>query len=115
MGKEEKMDTLLQEPTTPAIPKATLRALTELTGQVELGPALLITLKDAIEHRLSGIGARIRVYENRYGMTFEEFQSRGRSGDLPDQTSYQTESDYFEWDSLITRRSKLNDILQWLI
>ncbi len=47
-------------------------------------------------------------------MTFEQFQSRGRNGDLPDPTSYRTERDYFEWDGLITRRNKLNDILQWL-
>lgn len=108
------LDILLQERTAPAVPKAALRALTELTGQVELGPALLITLKDAIEHRLSAIADQIRVYESRYGMIFEEFQSRGRSGDLPAPTSYRTERDYFEWDSLITRRNKLNEILQWL-
>lgn len=66
VAQGERMDTLLQERTTPAIPKATLRALTELTGQVELGPALLITLKDAIEHRLSAVGSQIRVYKNCY-------------------------------------------------
>lgn len=108
------MDTLVQERTTPAIPKTALRALTELTGQVELGPALLITLRDAVEHRLLAITSQLRAYESRYGMTFEQFQARGRSGELPAPTSYQIESDYFEWDSLVTRRSKLNEILQWL-
>ena len=73
-----------------------------------------ITLKDAIEHRLSVIGVQIRAYENQYGMNFEQFQSSGRSGELQAPTSYRIECDYFEWDSLITRRKKLNDILQWL-
>ena len=109
-----RIGVLLPEQTAPAIPKAALRALTELTGQIELGPALLITLKDAIEHRLSVIGVQIRAYENQYGMNFEQFQSSGRSGELQAPTSYRIERDYFEWDSLITRRKKLNDILQWL-
>jgi hypothetical protein len=109
------METFMQERSTSAIPKAALRALTELTGQVELGPAVLITLKDAVEYRLEGIAAQICTYERRYGMTFEQFDTRGRAGDLPDPTAYQTEQDYFDWDSLTTRQKKLGDILQWLV
>lgn len=108
------MDTVLQEQSTSTIPKAALKALTELTGQVEVGPAILITLKDAIEHRLAGIATEVNAYETRYGMTFVQFESRGRTGDLPGATSYQTEQDYFDWDGLITRQQKLGDILQWL-
>lgn len=96
------------------VPKAALRALTELTGQVELGPAIVMTLNDAIEYRLENIEAGIRLYEQLYGMTFEQFEARGRSGDLQGRSSYQTEQDYFDWDSLVTRQQKLNDILQWL-
>ena len=84
------MDTILQARTTPAIPKVALRALAELTGQVELVPAILITLKDAIEHRLSAIDAQIRVYESRYGMTFEQLQSCVRSGALPAPPAYRS-------------------------
>ncbi len=108
------MDTLLQEHPTSTIPKAARRALIELTGQVELGPAVLITMKDAIEYRLEGIASQIDAYERRYGMTFKQFDASGSRGDLPDPTSYQTEQDYFEWDGLMTRQQKLGDILQWL-
>jgi hypothetical protein len=108
------MDMLLHERPTSSIPKAALRALTELTGQVELGPAVLITLKDAVEYRLEAIATQIDTYERRYDMTFKQFDAQGRSGDLPNSTSYQTEQDYFEWDGLITRQQKLSDILQWL-
>ncbi|MBM3145041.1 MAG: hypothetical protein FJ010_08745 [Chloroflexi bacterium] len=96
------------------MPKAVIKALFELTGQVEIGPAILITLKDAVEHRLDGIIAQIRSYERRYEMTFEQFEARGRSGDLQDCTSFETERDYFDWDGLITRQRKLSDILEWL-
>lgn len=96
------------------VPKAALRALVELTGQVELGPAILMTLRDAIEHRLEAIEADLCAYEQRYGMTFEKFEARGRSDGLPERFSYPVEQDYFGWDSLVARRRKLKEILQWL-
>jgi hypothetical protein len=108
------MDATMQTQSSPAVPKAVIKALFELTGQVELAPAILMTLKDAVEYRLENIITQIRSYELRYGMTFEQFEARGRSGDLQDRSSYQTEQDYFDWDGLVTRQQKLRDILQWL-
>ncbi len=99
---------------TAAVPKSALRALTELTGQMELGPAILMTLHDAIEHRLEAIEADLCVYEQRYGMSFKDFQARGHSGDWAECFSYPVEQDYFDWDGLIARQRKLKDILQWL-
>jgi len=106
-------DPILEQSVLP-VPKVALRALTELTGQVELAPAIVMTLNDAIKYRLESIKAEIRLYEQLYGVTFEQFEAHGRSGDLQGRSSYQTEQDYFDWDSLITRQQKLNDILQWL-
>jgi len=97
-----------------SVPKATLRALAELTGQIELGPAIAMTLRDAIEHRLEGIEAGIRVYEQRYGMSFEKFRARGQAGELPNQFTYPVERDFFEWDGLVARQHKLREIIQWL-
>lgn len=96
------------------IPKATLKALIEVTGQPELDVAILVMLRDAIEHRLEKIQSPLRAYEEKYGMTFEEFEAKGRSGELPDRFSQEVEEDYFEWDSLVTRQRKLEEILQWL-
>ena len=45
---------------TLTIPKAALRALTELTGDPRPDVALLITLKDAVEHRLGAPAAVVR-------------------------------------------------------
>ena len=106
--------TFMREQSSSTLPKVAIRALFELTGQVEIGPAILMTLKEAVEHRLENIVTQIRSYELRYGMTFEQFEARGRSGDLQDRSSYQTEQDYFDWDGLVTRQQKLRDILQWL-
>ena len=101
--------------TTTTIPKVALRALTELTGEPQLDVALLITLRDAIEHRLEKIEAAIREYERKYGMSFEKFQAQGENKGIPDQFSYEVESDYLEWDGLTSRKKKLEKIGQWLI
>jgi hypothetical protein len=100
---------------TPTISKAALRALTELTGEPRLNVALLIALKDAIEHRSQKIDEAIDEFEEKYGMSFAQFQAQGEEGIIPDQFSYEVESDYLEWDGLISRKKKLQKIGQWLI
>jgi len=106
---------MIEMSTTTTIPKVALRALTELTGEPQLDVALLITLRDAIEHRLEKIEAAIREYERKYGMSFEKFQAQGENKSIPDQFSYEVESDYLEWDGLTSRKKKLEKIGQWLI
>jgi hypothetical protein len=98
----------------PTIPKVALRALTELTGEPRFDVALRIALRDAVEHRLEKIDEAIQAYERKYGMSFEAFQARGREEEIPNQFSYEVESDYLEWDGLTSRKRKLERIRQWL-
>lgn len=100
--------------TATPVPKVALRALTELTGEPRFDVALLIALRDAVEHRLEKIDAAIQAYEQQYGMSFEQFQARGQAEEIPDQFSYDVESDYLEWDGLMSRKRKLEKIRQWL-
>jgi hypothetical protein len=97
------------------IPKVALRALIELTGQSQVDVALLMTLRDAVEHRLEKIGSALQDYEQKYGMTFQQFEAQARTGEIPDRFSYEKEKDYFEWDSLVTRKRKLEEIQRWLV
>jgi len=97
------------------IPKVALKALIELTGQPQVDVALLMTLRDAVEHRLEKIVSALRDYEQKYGMTFQQFEIQARTGEMPDRFSYEKEKDYFEWDSLVTRKSKLEEIQRWLV
>ncbi len=97
------------------IPKVALKALIELTGQSQIDVALMMTLRDAIEHRLEKIESALRDYEQKYGMTFQQFEAQARTGEMPDRFSYERERDYFEWDSLVTRKRKLEEIRQWLV
>jgi hypothetical protein len=100
--------------TASPIPKTTLQALTELTGEPRLNVALLLTLQDAIAHRLAKINADIQRLEGKYGMPFEQFESLGEQGKLPDRFSFAVESDYLEWDGLVSRKKKLENMAQWL-
>jgi hypothetical protein len=99
---------------TSPIPKTTLRALTELTGEPRLNIALQLALQDAIAHRLAKINAAIQTLEEKYGMPFAQFQSLGEQEKLPDQFSFAVESDYLEWDGLVSRKKKLENMAQWL-
>ncbi len=98
-----------------SMPKAALRALIELTGQPELDLAVLATLRDALEYRLEKIDEALEALERKYGMSFAEFEAQGRAQQLPNQFSYEVEQDYFEWDSLVTRKRKLQEFAEWLI
>ena len=100
--------------TASSIPKTTLQALTELTGEPRLNVALLLTLQDAIAHRLTKINADIQELEEKYGMPFEQFESLGKQEKLPNQFSFAVESDYLEWDGLVSRKKKLENMAQWL-
>ncbi len=100
--------------TTTTIPKVALRALTELTGEPRFDVALFIALQDAVEHRLEKINEAIHEYEQQYGMPFEQFQARGQDEEIPNQFSYEVESDYLDWEGLMSRKRKLEKIRQWL-
>lgn len=99
----------------PTVPKVALKALTELTGEPRFDVALLIALRDAIEHRLEKINVAIQNYERKYDMSFEQFQARGEENNIPDQFSYEVEDDYLEWEGLVSRKEKLLKINQWLV
>jgi hypothetical protein len=71
------------------IPKVALKALIELTGQAQVDVAFLITLRDAVEHRLEKIESALRDYEQKYGMTFQQFEIQARTGEMPDRFSYE--------------------------
>ena len=114
MKSEEAIGTPIVTPPV-TVPKVALKALTELTGEPRLDVALLIALRDAVEHRLEKVNGAIHSYEQEYKMHFEQFQARGQTESIPNQFSYKVENDYLEWDGLTSRKKKLEEILQWLV
>lgn len=98
-----------------AIPKSTLKVLTDLTGEVIFKRALTATLKDSIEHRLEKIKKNLNTYQKNYGMEFDDFKILWEQGEIKNQSSYEVEKDFLEWEGLVMRNDKLKEIYRWLI
>ncbi len=91
------------------------KTLLEITGEPRVEIAILELLKDAIEHRIEKINAEIKSLESKYYMSFEEFKNKFSSGQIPDSYSYCVETDYLEWEGLVSRLSKYNSLLSTVI
>lgn len=97
------------------IPKATLKIMTELTGEPIFERALPITLKDSIEHRLERINQELEIYQKKYRMDFTKFNALWAKEEVTNQSSYEVEKDFLEWDGLIMRKDKLEELAKWII
>lgn len=96
------------------IPKGTIKILSDITGEPRPDVAIRMTLKDMIEHRLEKIEKEIKGLEKKYRTSFSEFEKNWKSGKIKNKFSYPVEKDYLEWDSLITRKKKLEQASKWL-
>ena len=91
-----------------------LKVLTDVTGEVKLDSALRIVAQEAIAHRLEHLAERIHILEQKYGAAFEQFDERFQAGAIPHQHSYEVEQDYLEWEGLICRQRRLQEVQDWL-
>lgn len=95
-----------------SIPKSTLKALVDITGEPRIDLAFSMTVKDVIEHRLEKIEREIAKFENNYRENFSAFKREWTK--RKDKFSYKIEKDYIEWEGLITRKKKLKKAMKWL-
>ena len=91
-----------------------LKALTDVTGEVQLDSALRRVVQEAIDYRLEHIAARVRTLEQQYGMPFARFDTRFQAGEILHQQSYEVEQDYLEWEGLLCRQRRLQEVREWL-
>jgi hypothetical protein len=91
-----------------------LKALTDITGEIHLDSALRIVTHDAIAHRLESIAKQLQTLGQKYRMSFEEFDMRFQAGEVPNQHSYEVEQDYLEWEGLLCRQRRLQEVRDWL-
>ena len=99
---------------TVILPKETMRVLTELTGEARTDVALTLMMRDYARQKLTEIDATLRRYEEKYGMPFEAYKQIWETEDREEHYAYQTEWDYLEWESLVTRRKRLMESFAWL-
>ena len=95
---------------TAVVSPRLLQALTDITGEMHLDSALRIVTQDAIAHRLESIATQLHILEQKYGMSFEQFDVRFQVEELPNQYSYEVEQDYLEWEGLLCRQRRLREV-----
>jgi hypothetical protein len=77
--------------------------LTQVTETPDLETALWKVLSDYIDLKLGLLRQRIRTFESKWEMTFEEFSERCDAGTLDqDAYAYDVESDFWEWEKAET-------------
>lgn len=92
----------------------TAKLLKDVTGESRLDSAVRVTVRDALEHRLEKVNDRIEELEEKYGMSFDEFERKWETGEVEEKHSYDVESDYWEWEGLVTRRKRIREGLEKL-
>ena len=100
---------------TKQIPKQTKKILIDITGEPRLDIAINMTLRDATRYRLNEINKRIKRFYDKYKTDFGKFEKLWKEGKIKNKFSYDIEKDYLEWDSLVTRKDKLERILKWIV
>ncbi len=100
---------------TVVVPKAVQNILQRLTGQSRPDIALSLAIKDLVRLRREETQTRIKEFEKKYGMTFQEFEAACEDGRIKDPDSYEVEKDDWEWEAAITDQEALEEISQWLV
>ncbi len=101
------------------LPPKFTRALAEVTNETRPDVALEMIIKDYAKMRLNGSIEKIKDFEKKWGMEFDEFKEKCKSNSLPDEKdpySWEVEKDYRDWESFITLKSHYEEILErWAI
>ena len=92
-----------------------LKVLSDITGEPRVDLAIHDIIRDAVEHRLEKIQIELTGLEEKYLMPFKGFDIKFQSEIIPGQFSYPVEKDYLEWEGLIHRQIRLEEILRSII
>lgn len=90
----------------------TAKLLKDVTGESHLDSAVRMTVRDALKHRLENVEEEIEEFEEKYGVSFEKFEEKWNSGEVEDRNSYDVESDFWEWEGLVTRKERIEEGLE---
>jgi len=71
-------------------------------------------LMKAIEYELKQLDELIRNYEMKYGTDFKTFAKSTEEQLDIDHFSYEAETDFFDWEGLLSRKKKLLSLLKEL-
>lgn len=95
------------------LPKSTYNILRQITGESHPNRALSLAIKDLIRLKMEEFEAKIRAYEQKYGMSFETFDRKMQTEDSPDSYSYEVEQDYLFWEAALGDKQTLEEMAKW--
>jgi hypothetical protein len=98
---------------TVIIPKGSQNILRKLTGQLRPDIALSLAIKELVHFRMEATKAKIAAYEQKYGMTYSEFEQAWKDEKIEDPYSYPVEQDYMQWETALIDLKSLEEILEW--
>jgi len=96
------------------LPKRTEHALRELTGEARPDVALVLVMRDAVAYRIQRLDEGLTAFEAKYGMTWDAFRDRWQDETREQDYAWEAERDYLEWEGMVTRRQRLDDVYGWL-
>jgi len=92
------------------ISKPVYQILSELTQEPRLEVALPLAVKDLVRLRLKEAVDQRTQFEERYVMTFSEFEQNWEQGQIPAPHSFAVEQDYWEWEAAVTDEMRLREL-----
>ena len=100
--------------TSVTFPKPVYEVFRQLTGESRMNVALPIALKDLVQFKIQDLENKFLAFEQKYGMTFSEFENACQQGRIANPFSYDVEKDNWEWEAALTELEDLREIAQWL-
>ncbi len=100
--------------TTLVIPKPAYNVLRRLTGESRPDIALSLALKDLIRLRLESGRTTIQNLEQKYGMSFADFERQWQADKITGKYTFAVEQDYLAWESAFTDVKALDELAQWM-
>ena len=97
------------------LPKPFHRMLRQLTGESRPDVALGLALRDLVRLRLEAAQQVIAGFEARYQLSFEQFETQWKAGQIKEAYSYPVEQDYWAWEAAATEVEALEHLAENLV
>jgi hypothetical protein len=88
--------------------------VSQLTGKPDVNDALTRLLKDFFQLKIESLQEQIKLYEEKYGMSYAEFDEACRNEIIEDPYSYEVEKDDWDWEAAVTELEDVMEYQQWL-
>lgn len=101
-------------PKTLEIDSSIYDALIESFGEDVLKEKIDELIVSAIENRLEQFSKEILRFEEKYGVSFTEFEQMWNRNEIKDKHSHEVEADFIDWEMLEMEKRELLSLLSRL-